>query len=192
LAPGEQYCTTCGTPVPPPEPVPPHSEEWLAGEILSAYSITLTTGPVRISFTDRRVLVHWIGPSQLLPGPRLYAAWKSTLGGSPILRSVGRPWQEVQERLAWGFENTCVESIQATRERGIGIDSDVCHLRIRAAWGGITSAHSGPEPWPRLGPKPLTVFWRVPGSATVLADLLRRMPIAFAVPKPGTWRWHRQ
>jgi hypothetical protein len=183
LAPGTRYCPTCGTPVVPPElPVPGSEvEEWTVGQILSAFSSTHLEGPVRITFTDRRVLVHWIGPHTLFVRPRIYAAWKATLAGFPIYRQVRGPWSDGMEPLAIAFDLECIHRLRAAPVHGIGVDRDVCQLVLFADESGVVRPVTGPTPFPLTGPEEGNWAWKVPGSAPVLRDFLLQMPVASRV-----------
>lgn len=71
-APGAAFCKFCGSRLNPSVQQPFRANELLLGGIPTAFSVLLGWGPVRIVFTDQRVLVLWTGPHQFLPNQRAY------------------------------------------------------------------------------------------------------------------------
>ncbi|MCI4365940.1 MAG: hypothetical protein L3K10_07800 [Thermoplasmata archaeon] len=151
------------------------------GEIPTAFEVTLDWGPVRIAFTDRRIIVIWTGPHHFLPSRRSYFEWKRALPPLPPARTVGSPWVQGKGEIAWEFALSTVAAIRASQEHGLGTDPDVCDLAVETWWNGDRASTMGPPPWAGRSDGGFTLVWRVPGESSSLLQFLRKMPVARVV-----------
>jgi len=187
------YCTACGAFAPDsalfcagcgrslagsPSGVDPTSER-LVGEIPSAMNTLHGQGPVRIDFTDRRLLALRLGEWSAWPSPRLYRAWKSDT-------SSWQPWRLVDVRsyapdrpILWAAENRAILSINATRPIGIGVDRRACELWATVSADGVTASPGGPGA-PPLGIDEqgyVRLAWHVHGEPEELLHFLQQTPL---------------
>jgi len=180
---GAEFCPSCGWPLAPfpTGALPP--TEILVGEIPSAFAIGPACGPVRIEFTDRRMIVRWLAPPSLLVRRRVLEEWRSSLPATPPERLLGTPWSDRSEPVAWEIANSAIGAIRGTKEVGIGVDPGFSQLTVSAWWKGIRVAPMGPLPWDGIVGRSGTVgaHWRVPGAAEELDSFLRALPIARVV-----------
>ncbi|MGA8303845.1 MAG: hypothetical protein WA691_10130 [Thermoplasmata archaeon] len=149
------------------------------GDIPTAFEVTLGYGPVRIAFTDQRILVPWTGPHQFLPSKRVYMAWKGAIPTLPRTRVLNGPWVAGTEAPAWEFDNSATIAVHVGKEHGLSPDPDVCDLAIKARSDGSRTTALGAMPL-RPGSEG-TMFWRIPGPAPAIDDFLRALPIAAVV-----------
>ena len=178
--PGATFCAACGTPLSAPTVGPAFAvSEFMLGEIPAAFSVELGWGPVRVVFTDQRVLVLWTGPHSFLPNKRTYLAWKQSLPPVPRFRTAEGTWSDTPEPPAWELTNRAIVDVRVRVEHGFSPDPDVCDLSVTATGDGFrTTALAG------LGVKKggLGRFLaRVPGPAPPVEQFLRGMPIASAL-----------
>jgi len=177
--PGAAFCRSCGSPLAPPTPPAFSVHELLIGDVPVAFSAALGWGPVRIVFTDQRVLAMWTGPHQFLPSPRLYRDWKASLPSLPPTRNLDGNWVNGPEAPAWDFDNSAILDIRVGKERGILTDPDVSDLSIKALSDGTRTTALGGMP---LRPRSeVAMIFRVPGPAPPIEEFLRGMPIRAAV-----------
>jgi len=153
--------------------------ELMLGEIPAAFSVELGWGPVRIVFTDQRVLVLWTGPHSFLPSKRTYVEWKLALPPVPSVRVAEGTWPGAAEPPAWELTNSAIFDVRVRMEHGLSPDRDVCDFSLAATSDGFrTTALGG------LGVKKGGVgrfLARVPGPAPPVEQFLRGMPIASAL-----------
>jgi len=176
LVPGAKFCPSCGTSLAPARPQPFILSELLIGDIPVAFGWDFGFGPVRIVFTDQRILVLWTGPHQFFPSMRVYKEWKASLPDTPRARVLSGPWVPPAEPPAWEIDNSEIVSARVGEVRAIPSDSGMCALIISAVTDGIRSTTMGGIQFRRGLEQALT--WRVPGPAPPIEDFLRRMPVA--------------
>lgn len=175
-APGAAFCQSCGSPlVLPPAPMFAVNE-LLLGEIPMAFSWEMGFGPVRIVFTDQRVLVLWTGPHQFFASMRIYRAWKASLPALPPARVLTGTWVAPAEPPAWDFDHSAITSVAVGPVHALPSDPDMSSLSIAAGTDGIRCTTMGGIPF-RRGVE-VVARWRVPGPTAPIEDFLRGMPIA--------------
>jgi hypothetical protein len=177
--PGAAFCKSCGSSLVLSAEQPFTVKELLLGDIPTAFAASLGWGPVRIVFTDQRVLVLWTGPHQFLPSKHVYMEWKGALPPLPRTRLLDGTWVSGPEAPAWEFDNSAIIAIHVGKEHGLSPDPDVCDLSIEALSDGTRTTALGGMPL-RRGSEG-GVLWRVPGPVAPIEDFLRRMPIAAVV-----------
>ena len=182
VVPGTAFCTHCGKPLAAFRPGGlPAGELWL-GEIPAAYCVQQRTGPVRVVFTDRRVLVLWTGPHEVLPRPSKYYAWKAARLPAPQTRMVGTLWQETSEPVAWDVDYAAIYEVQAEKPRGWPIDREVAVVTFQLGGDGVRMTPDGMPTGERLaGEETRSIRLWVPGEPEPVVAFLRQLPVARVV-----------
>ena len=190
---GAAFCAVCGAPQPLPSTTPTSPAEQWIGEIPQAFVITFGWGPVRIQFTDRRMVVLNFGEHSIIPRPSVYNNWKRSLPTEVRWRSRSEPWCIPAEPICWVFENWAIAAAHADVEHGIGVDRDCCQLTLLVWNHGIRFSPLGPSPegWPQAHAPWMDFHWRVPGDPDGLTSFLRTMPFAPVVGKKSGDIFHR-
>jgi hypothetical protein len=154
-------------------PASPTDDEVLIAEILSAYSQARSSGPVRILFTDRRLVILWTGPHSILPRPTLYRAWMSSPGPSPPWRIGRTDFPAYGLEVAWDLPYLSIANLWVPRIIGPGAGHDVALLNLKIMATGL----SGPAPLSFLGKPTGGLIFAVPGTREALRAFLQQTPL---------------
>ena len=189
---GSDFCTACGWPLAPFGAGPLGPSEMLLGEIPAAYSVGPLCGPVRIEFTDRRMIVRWMGTTSFMIHPKMWKGWMNALEPGPGARLVRAAWADRPEPVAWVIGYPSFGAARAFKRVGIGIDPGFCMLSVTAWWDGISHSPMGDSPVlpPRRG-QPAHAQWTVPGDEGALDAFLRQLPFAPVVGRLWVSPFHK-
>ena len=152
---------------------PSLSEERIVAEVYRAYSYARQVGPVHLVFTDRRLLVFWLGPHSILHRREMYRAWKQNPGIGPTWRvGAGGPLPTGRE-LAWELPYLRVGNLWVRRMIGPWADRTVALLMV----GVLGPAFGGPAPSVGYGPAGTLIF-AIPETQVALRGFLESTPVA--------------
>ena len=135
--------TTSGTdPVGGSTPLP--SEELVGGEIPDAFSTSEWFGPVRLLFTNVRVLVVAQGSGSSVRSPLALRRWQRAPGLIRQVQVVSTPLGAEPERVVWGILNSAVTAVSVERPAGTERSAEESLVRLRAHPAGV---QPGSDTW---------------------------------------------
>jgi hypothetical protein len=161
--------------LPPP---PPPAPEVLVAQIQSAFAVGVPMGPVRLDFTDRRLVVASTVPPAYPPALALYRSWRASIPSGPVCRLVGAPYgPEVGD--VWAeIPNAEMTFIRAHREIGLFTDKTVSDLDVSNTRRGLQIALPGstkPGVYVR-SPEARQLRFRVPATPEEIYAFLLQSP----------------
>lgn len=167
--------------------------ERVLGEIPEAYSTMMWSGPVRVLFTDRRVMGVSTGSGTIVRSPSMFEEWKQSQISPKAPQYPESILLTVPSLAVWAVANNGVKVVEVRPFEQRDLPNPGCRVSLHAAYRAVRSAE-GLKMDPIAGPvadlgvavfqvigfqkRPKGLEFIIPWSDSTTREFLKRTPLA--------------